>query len=477
MDQEAYLLCAFLKCLKDKRMNLDEALKKIKGLETELEGLVSAVKSLTFTDDISFIFEDLLRTMQSVLDYEDAFILFEHQKGVYTTHYCTHEEFLQRSWIAKDLFLDVEKGNAHISNNVSHSEEWNQHLDLLTHVKSALHFPLIGDSNKAIFICTKNEEGFFTKEHLAIVSHFIPFTNYTLKLLEINENLQNEILQREKIEGENKRLQATVVDTAYKEGFAENAISVLHNIGNLTTPLRLKLEAGQEISELEKIKQVIDKIAQIDGAEQRKEVADKLIEILEKNDQQFKEIIDFGLEQTKKISTTISSQQKYANLKNKVKTQVDLVSVINDAIYTHQSQFEKYNINNMSQLMDKAIVTTERNGIHHVITNMITNSIEAINERTKHFGDFSDKYIYLSIHEAGDEFVITLKDNGIGITEEDKEKLFNFGYTTKDDGSGFGLHNSANFIGSQGGRLELESKGQNEGATCTLYIPKVSKDN
>ena len=56
------------------------------------------------------------------------------------------------------------------------------------------------------------------------------------------------------------------------------------------------------------------------------------------------------------------------------------------------------------------------------------------------------------------------------------KSLFTFGFTTKEDGSGFGLHNSGNFIRAQGGRIELKSNGRNKGTTCNLFIPKKSQE-
>ena len=386
----------------EKKLTLDSALEKIKGLETELEGLNNAVKSLTISENINVVFENLLQTMQGILQYDDAFVLFEQNSGQYIAYYSTHFDFLERTWDSKGIFKKVEAGEAQIANNVSLTQEWNQHIDLTQIVKSALHFPLRGNSHKAIFICTSNQENFFTKEHLAIASHFTPFADYALKLLEINQALKEEIIERKKVEDENKRLQATVIDNAYKEGFAENAISVLHNIGNLTTPLKLKFEEANNIFQSEKIKQVIQKLVEIEDQSQRQMVVDKLNTVINNDNENIKELIKYGLDQTSKISTTITSQQKYANLKNKVKTKVDLLDIINDAIFTHTAQLEKYNIQKICQLMQKAEVTTERNGLHHVITNMITNAIEAINERSKIYGEFSDKYIYISLYEKDD---------------------------------------------------------------------------
>jgi sensor histidine kinase regulating citrate/malate metabolism len=64
-----------------------------------------------------------------------------------------------------------------------------------------------------------------------------------------------------------------------------------------------------------------------------------------------------------------------------------------------------------------------------------------------------------------------VSDNGIGISPENITKIFSFGFTTKKDGHGFGLHNSANISKELGGSLEAESDGLNKGSMFILKIP------
>ena len=72
-----------------------------------------------------------------------------------------------------------------------------------------------------------------------------------------------------------------------------------------------------------------------------------------------------------------------------------------------------------------------------------------------------------------DEFIeVVVEDNGIGIEEENLKSIFSYGFSTKPDGHGFGLHNSALSAKELGGRLEVQSKGVGEGAVFTLSLPR-----
>lgn len=66
---------------------------------------------------------------------------------------------------------------------------------------------------------------------------------------------------------------------------------------------------------------------------------------------------------------------------------------------------------------------------------------------------------------------ILVCDNGVGIPNEQLNRIFSFGYTTKAKGHGFGLHSSALAAQEMGGRLKAESKGQQCGATFILTLP------
>lgn len=77
----------------------------------------------------------------------------------------------------------------------------------------------------------------------------------------------------------------------------------------------------------------------------------------------------------------------------------------------------------------------------------------------------------LKTEESGGAIALSVRYNGMGMSEKQLEKVLQFGYTTKETGSGFGLHATANFIEGLGGAVEIESDGQGQGSRVTLVIP------
>jgi two-component system NtrC family sensor kinase len=62
-------------------------------------------------------------------------------------------------------------------------------------------------------------------------------------------------------------------------------------------------------------------------------------------------------------------------------------------------------------------------------------------------------------------------DSGIGISRENAAHLFEYGFTTKKKGHGFGLHGGAVSAKEMGGKLTALSRGTGKGATFILELP------
>ena len=70
-----------------------------------------------------------------------------------------------------------------------------------------------------------------------------------------------------------------------------------------------------------------------------------------------------------------------------------------------------------------------------------------------------------------DRVRIEVQDNGMGISQELLTRIFQYGFTTRKEGHGFGLHSSAVAAQELGGSLAVHSDGPGKGATFTLELP------
>ncbi len=96
-----------------------------------------------------------------------------------------------------------------------------------------------------------------------------------------------------------------------------------------------------------------------------------------------------------------------------------------------------------------------------VLLNIIKNAIAAMPDGGK---------LEISTTRKDDQVLIQIRDNGVGISEENMAKIFEPYFTTKDFGSGLGLTVVYKIIREHGGEITLDSK-EGEGTLFTIALP------
>ena len=116
--------------------------------------------------------------------------------------------------------------------------------------------------------------------------------------------------------------------------------------------------------------------------------------------------------------------------------------------------------------------------IGRVILNLITNAFYAVDEKKTLLQAQGDKSyeptVSVSSKKDGSNVFITVKDNGNGIPEAIKDKIFQPFFTTKPtgQGTGLGLSLSYDIVKAHGGELKVETKeeeGLPAGQTGSLF--------
>ena len=113
----------------------------------------------------------------------------------------------------------------------------------------------------------------------------------------------------------------------------------------------------------------------------------------------------------------------------------------------------------------------DKRKIVEVLENLISNAIKYTPANGK-----------ISVHSEkhNDMVLISIKDNGIGFTREEKRNLFTQfgkierygeGFDINVDGSGLGLYISKKIVELHGGKIWMESKGRNKGSTFYFSLP------
>jgi two-component system, NtrC family, sensor kinase len=112
--------------------------------------------------------------------------------------------------------------------------------------------------------------------------------------------------------------------------------------------------------------------------------------------------------------------------------------------------------------------------IGRVVLNFINNAFYAVNEKAKQNIMGYEPTVIVSTKKINGKVEINVKDNGNGIPDSIKEKIFQPFFTTKPTGSGTGLGLSLSYdiVKAHGGEIKLNSR-ENEGAEFIIQLPVV----
>src|SRR5690606_11662677 len=144
------------------------------------------------------------------------------------------------------------------------------------------------------------------------------------------------------------------------------------------------------------------------------------------------------------ISNVVSCKSVYGVIRNVVKEK--------RALYNSKVEFRLKNSNKVST--DSIHIKFNEADFARVLSNLINNSIEAI--------DKSKGLIEISCQANEDSLSITIRDNGIGMSEEVLSNLGKRGFSTgkksSDSGSGIGVSSAIDILKAYGSTFQLNSQ-------------------
>ncbi|MEX2463563.1 MAG: two-component regulator propeller domain-containing protein [Balneolaceae bacterium] len=322
---------------------------------------------------------------------------------------------------------------------------------------------------------------------------FIVVFVYRLRVQNIqerNKKLELEVTERtNQLKAKNVTLETTLkelestkdelIQQAHKAGMADIASGVLHNVGNILASINTSAALIEDIVQRSKI----------DGFVQAnrllKENIDHIDEFISK-DPKGKGLLDYYLKLEKPITTererilqqterliekiklvndVISAQQNYAGI-GLLSEEIFLSEIIDSALALESGSIERHSLNVKTDYRATDPVNVHQTKLIHVLVNIFKNAKEAMSDNEQ-----NDKNIEIKTWQEGDQIYLSITDNGTGIRNENLNKIFTQGFTTKVSGHGFGLHSSANYMREMGGSIRVESGGAGKGATFTLTFP------
>lgn len=224
-----------------------------------------------------------------------------------------------------------------------------------------------------------------------------------------------------------ERSAVKLAQTERESAWREMAKQVAHEIKNPLTPMRLNV-------------QYLQRSLQTDDPEKLKEFAESMIG---------------QIDTLSSIAEAFSRFASMPELKFKTFPAKEVVQRV-AAMYPDQNlSFEAVD--------EEFVIYADQDQLIRVMNNLINNAFQAIPEERK-----PEVKVQMEGHQ--NELIIRVIDNGCGIPEEQKEKVFEPRFTTKTKGMGLGLSLVKRIIDGFKGRIYFDSI-PDQGTTFTIHLP------
>jgi signal transduction histidine kinase len=294
---------------------------------------------------------------------------------------------------------------------------------------------------------------------LLLAQAAVPSTGWRLCVASKRSDLLAEI---DRLAGRESELQAELeakeTELAYTRWLFSLASGYMHNVGNAVTRMESPLiDLNNIIKYSAQYPEIFHRIKE--GGVAGDEVLQKFEQVL--------------------VGAIVPS------LKNVAGSIADIKELIRDSIRHQQAGFGAA-VRQMSERIDLSallidlchLLRKEHRTLEHEIApgvvvrgfriqlwqgldNVLRNAIQA---------SLPHELIRVTCEGTEDGAVVTVQDEGKGISPEDLVHITEAGFTTREDGNGLGLHSLAVFLSASGGLLEVNSPGLGRGTTVKVTI-------
>ena len=140
--------------------------------------------------------------------------------------------------------------------------------------------------------------------------------------------------------------------------------------------------------------------------------------------------------------------------------------ILGPVVESAQAEGEPRNVRvTVCRLDDVRSASVDGPRLRQVFANVMKNALEATERR-------ADGRVDVALYRRGTAAVVEVRDNGVGMTAEDRDKVFLPFFTTKPTGTGLGMAIVKKIMDLHGGEIEIEST-PGEGTTVRLVIPRA----
>ena len=286
-----------------------------------------------------------------------------------------------------------------------------------------------------------------------------------------------DITERVAAEERERQLQKQLREASHQSGMAEVATGVLHNVGNVLNSLGVSSSRVRErlrTSQFDRVERVADMLethrdtfrdffASDPRGQRLPQYLKALCGRLGNDADDLRQELDAIDSHIQYLREIVQAQQSFAR-NGGVEEAVNVRELLATALTLKAQELQGVQITR--DIPDLPEVWTDRYKLLQIIVNFVGNASDAIagNELCK-------RRIAVRAGIIDEWLEIAVEDCGVGIAAELLGRVWEFGFTTKANGHGFGLHSAAVAAQQLGGSVAASSAGCGQGACFSVRIP------
>ena len=299
------------------------------------------------------------------------------------------------------------------------------------------------------------------------------------RVLGVAWDVSDQVLQEER----QLQLQLQLRDASHQAGMAEVATGVLHNVGNVLNSLGVSAALvlarlrDSRVGNVQRVARLLTEQGECLGAflendPRGREVPGYLTQLgdhLGAESQELQAETQAIVTHVEHIGRIVVAQQSYAR-RSGITEEIDVAELLDNAIALNFTGSTDITVSRDYQPVPR--LTLDRHKLIQILGNLLSNARHALREQMQ-----ASRVLTARIRAPAEgSLTIEIEDSGIGIDAGVLRRLFEFGFTTKKDGHGFGLHVSGILAKDLSGELSGHSDGHGRGARFTLRLPLAAAD-
>jgi two-component system NtrC family sensor kinase len=349
----------------------------------------------------------------------------------------------------------IRRGEIYRVIDTEHEPEGLRALARLRGWRSCLCVPLLRNGKLIGMIGpTRAEPGPFADHHVQLLQTFADQAVIAIS----NVGLFNEVQERTRELSASlddlRTAQDRLVQTEKLASLGQLTAGIAHEIKN---PLNFVNNFSALSAEL--IEEMKDVLSDVSLDNNKREELDQITKMLKDN---LEKVVQHG----KRADSIVKNMLQHSRQGSSEHRIVDINAIVDESLNLayHGARAEKEGFSiTLQRDLDASVGMADvyPQEITRALLNLISNAFYATTKRKAEAGEGFEPVLYATTKNLGDKVEIGIRDNGTGIPEEVKEKIFNPFFTTKPsgEGTGLGLSMSHDIVVKQhGGSIDVETE-------------------